>query len=124
MTMQQNITRRLASGQLSSNKATGAVIWLVGAWLTAQALGQLGVPYPFSVAFGLAIQWALTRAESPLWRGKGYLKNLGQTDFWQMVRDVTGQPQSQPTIVTIVMLALVVGAFTAAAAEYFWNLEG
>lgn len=131
---------------LPSNKVTAIVIWLVGAWLTAQTLAQLNVPEPLNIVFGLAIQWALTRAESPLWRGKGtpkmavgativdvavnaagtwpYLKNLNQTDFWAMVRDILSAPEAQPTMATLIVLAVSVGAFTACAAEYFWNLEG
>lgn len=129
---------------LSTNKVTAVIIWLVGAWLTAQTLTQLGVPEPFNFVIGLAIQFALTRAETPLWRGQGmpkmalgatavdiavnsagawpYLKNLGKTDFWAMVRDILSQPDVEPTLATQLAIAAGVGAFTAAAAEYFWNL--
>lgn len=131
-------------GSLSANKTTAVIIWLIGAWLTVQALQQMGVPEQISVIFGVALQFALTRAESPMWRGRGvpkmalgavivdicinsagtwpYTKQIGNTDFWKMVRDVTGNPVVEPTIPTMLAFAIGVGAFTAAAAEYFWNL--
>ena len=138
-----SVTRKLSSG-MTANKATAIIIWLVGAWLTAQAISQLGVPDPMHLVFGLAIQWVLTKAESPLWRGKGYpkmavgatlvdtainsagawpyVKNIGQTDFWAMIREI-GDTQTEPTKATIVAISFGVGVFTAAAAEYFWNLD-
>lgn len=130
--------------KLSTNKATAIIIWLIGAWLTAQTLSQLGVQQPVNIIVGLAIQFALTRAESPIWRGKGfpkmgiaativdvavnsagawpYIKQLGNTDFWNMMQDLM-KSDSDPTLATLVVLVVAVGAFTACAAEYFWNLQ-
>jgi hypothetical protein len=143
--MQGNITKRLGFlPEMSANRWTAVVIWLVGAWLTSQFLGQLGVPDPFHYVFGLAVQWVLTKAESPLWRGKGYpkmavgativdvvinsagawpyIKNLGATDPWKVARDIMGDQKAEPTQSTMITLAISIGAFTAAAAEYFWNM--
>lgn len=134
---------KLNTAKLSTNKATSVIIWLIGAWLTAQTLHQLNIPYPVNIIVGLAIQFALTRAESPIWRGKGfpkmgiaatvvdvavnaagawpYIKLLGNTDFWKMLQDLMQSP-ADPTLATLVVLVIGVGAFTACAAEYFWNL--
>jgi hypothetical protein len=142
---------------LNTNKVTGIIIWLVGAWLTSQTLGQLKVPDPLNIIIGLAIQLALTKAESPVWKGKKtplmgvgaiavdtsinssgawpYVKNIGDTDFWTMIRDIAmamtpapppgtvAAPPIEPTIATIVAISVGCGLFTAAAAEYFWNLD-
>jgi hypothetical protein len=137
------VTRKLSQG-MTANRATAIIIWLVGAWLTSQALAQLGIPEPLHFVFGFAFQWVLTKAESPLWRGKGYpkmaigativdtainsagawpyVKNLRQTDFWTMIKEI-GDTTAEPTMSTIVAVSFGVGAFTAAAAEYFWNLD-
>jgi hypothetical protein len=146
MVMQNSITKGLGFlPTMNANRWTAVVIWLCGAWLTSQALGQVGVPDPFNIVVGLAVQWVLTKAESPLWRGKGwpkmavgativdvainsagawpYAKGIGKTDFWQMARDIMGDQKAEPTQSSMITLAVGVGAFTAAAAEYFWNLE-
>lgn len=155
------VTRKLnqvttAATSLSANKVTGIIIWLVGAWLTSQTLAQLGVPDPVNIIVGLAIQWVLTKAESPVWQKKKvplmgvgaivvdaainsagawpYVKNIGDTDFWTMIRDIAAAmstapanapaaPPIEPTIATIVAISFGCGVFTAAAAEYFWNLD-
>lgn len=144
--MQQQLTKRLgALPEMTSNRWTAIIIWLVGAYLTSQALFQLGVAEPFNNVFGFAIQWALTKAESPLWRGQGwpkmavaatmidaginaggawpFMKNLGQTDFWRMINDIQATPGVAPTLSTIVACAIGIGLITAAAAEYFWSLR-
>jgi hypothetical protein len=145
------VTKKLNTVQnMGSAQWTAVIIWLVGAWLTSTALAQLGVAEPINYAFGLAFQWILTKAESPLWRKQGTplmgvgalfvdvlinsggawpaLKNLGNTDAWGMIRDVltdqtdpTAKPV-EPTQLTILVLTIGTGAFTAGAAEYFWNL--
>lgn len=133
------------SRSISSNKAVGIVIWLFGAWMTSQLLRQTGMSDPYNAVIGFALQFALTKAESPLWRGEGmpkmalgavvvdiavnsagiwpYVKNLGHTDFWSMVRDITEAATLEPTKWTLMALSLGAGAFTAAAAEYFWSLD-
>lgn len=139
------VTKRLgALPEMNSNRWTAIIIWLVGAYLTSQALAQLGVAEPFNTAFGFAIQFALTKAESPLWKGQGapkmailatlidgginaggawpFMKNLGATDFWTMINDIQGTPGGAPTLATIIACAAAIGLMTAAAAEYFWNL--
>lgn len=152
-TQNPNRTRQLLRGSqqlaqrargLSTNKITAVLIWLFGAWLTAQALGQLGAPDPFNTVAGLLIQWVLTKAESPLWRGRGYpplalaatvvdaavnsagawpyVTHLGATDFWTMIRDILHEPQAQPNTFTFVAVAVCIGLFVAGSAEYFWNL--
>jgi hypothetical protein len=145
------VTKKLNTVQnMGSAQWTAVIIWLVGAWLTSQALNQLGFPEPINYAFGLAGQWILTKAESPIWRRQGTpllgigalfidvlinsggawpkLQNTGKTDAWAMVRDIlTDQtdpnaPPVEPTQLTILVLTIGAGAFTAGAAEYFWNL--
>jgi hypothetical protein len=127
---------------LSHNKAIAIVIWLIGAWLTAQTLGQLQIAMPINIILGFAIQWALTRAESPIWKGKAYhwlsiaalvvdvainaagawpyVKELYRTDFWRMMQDIM-KTDTDPTIATLVVIVVVIGVFTAYGAEFFWN---
>jgi hypothetical protein len=143
------VTKKLNTVQnMGSAQWTAVIIWLIGAWLTATALAQLGVVEPVNYAFGLGFQWILTKAESPLWRRQGTplmgvgalfvdvlinsggawprLKNIGQTDAWTMISDILkGEPDAppiEPTQMTILVLTIGTGAFTAGAAEYFWNL--
>lgn len=134
-----------SSKGLSRNKSIGVAIWLVGAWLTSQTISQLGVPEPFSYMFGIFVQLVLTRAESPIFRGRGYPKmavgallvdvfvtnmpgallytrNVGNTDFWNMLKSLTEKPNLEATSATQASLAIGIATFTAAAAEYFWNL--
>lgn len=146
-----NVTQRLSGiGNMGGNQWTAVIIWLIGAWLTATTLAQLGVVEPVNYIFGMGIQWILTKAEAPIWQKKGFplmavgatavdvlinaggawppLKNLGKTDFWAMMQDILADkadPNAQPiepTQMTVIVLAVGVGTFTAAAAEYFWNL--
>lgn len=129
---------------ISTNKSIGIIIWLLGAWLTTRALAQMGVPEPVNIFIGIAAQLALTRAESPIWRGRGYpkmaigallvdvaintpgafiyTKNVGSTDFWTMLKEITNSPGLEANTPTQLALAIGVGTFTAAAAEYFFNL--
>lgn len=138
------LARLGALPEMNSNRWTGVIIWLVGAYLTSQLLLQMGVADPYSSLFGFALQWALTKAEGPLWQGKGYprmalfatfidggvnaggvwpfMKNLGQTDFWRMISEIAGQPNLEPSLITIIACSVAIGLATAAAAEYFWNL--
>jgi hypothetical protein len=128
--------------KLSANKTIGIVIWLAGAWMTAQFLRQLGVPRPFDSVFGCGIQAALTFGERPLWRGHGYPKfavlctigdtllngagilpyavNLGDTDFWRLL-SLAMQSSGAPALATILVFTALVGGLTAAAPEYFWS---
>ena len=130
--------------KLSTNKSIAVIIWLAGAWMTVQALAQMGVPDPINVVIGISIQLALTWAERPIWRGRGfpkmaigalivdvcvnsagawpYTQNVGKTDFWNMIKQVSGNDGLSPNTVTQLAFAIGVGAFTAASAEYFWNL--
>lgn len=129
---------------LTLNQFIAICIWLVGMFLTSKTLMQLGVTEEISAISGFVLQLALTRAEAPLWKGRGlpkmaiaavvvdvlinsagawpYTKNIGATDFWTMVRDLSSDPTLQATIGTQFAFAFIAGAFTAAAAEYFWNL--
>ena len=74
MSAYSGVTQRIstAASGLNANRATAIVIWLIGAWLTSNTLAQLGIPEPINYAFGLAAQWILTKAQSPLWQGRGY----------------------------------------------------
>jgi hypothetical protein len=147
---QSYVTRKLNTVQnMGSARWTAVIIWLVGAWLTSTAFAQLNIPEPVNYAFGMAAQWILTKAESPIWRRQGTpllgigalfvdvlinsggawkpLQYLGQTDAWSMVSDILKEkpdaPKIEPTQMTILVLTIGTGAFTAGAAEYFWNLE-
>jgi len=136
--------------ELSLNKTIAILIWLGGAWLTKQTIEQMGVPAGVSAFIAIPLQLALTRAESPIWRGKGYPKmaigalifdsvmantpgafiytqNIGKTDFWYMIQRITQNNDPNFTVVeatvsTQFAIALGVGTVIAAAAEYFWNL--
>lgn len=138
------LTRLGSLPAMNANRWTGVIIWLLGAYLTRTFLMQLGVVETFATPIGFVLQWALTKAEGPLWQGKGYprlalfatlidgginsggawpfMKNLGQTDFWTMISDIAGTPGQPPTLITIVACAVAIGLATAASAEYFWNL--
>jgi len=52
-----------------------------------------------------------------------YSKEVGITDFWQMLRDILDDQDSQPTTAVFIVISVGLGMFTAAAAEYFWNLD-
>jgi hypothetical protein len=148
-TAQGAVTKKLNTIQnMGANQWTAVGIWLVGAWLTGNLIAQLGVPDPVNYVFGGIVQWVLTRAESPIWRRQGTplmgvgalfvdvlinsggawfrLKNIGQTDAWGMISDILKDkpdaPPIEPTTMTILVLTIGTGAFTAGAAEYFWNL--
>ena len=143
--------------EMNANRWTAVIIWLIGAYLTRSFLVQITVPVDLATPIAFLLQWLLTKAQSPLWRGQGYpkmailatmidggvnsagawpyLKNLGKTDFWAMVRDIyqasaappkPGDPPPtpiEPTVATIVACSIVTGVATAAAAEYYWNLK-
>lgn len=141
----QTAKRALRSaGSLSSNKTIAVIIWLFGAWMTVQFLQQVKVPETIAIFVGFALQLALTKAESPIWRSEGlpkmavgavvidigvnsagvwpYVKHVGGTDLWTMVKEVAQNPTIEPTVATQLAFAIGVGAYTAAAAEYFWNM--
>jgi hypothetical protein len=131
--------------EMNGNRWTAVIIWLIGAYLTRAFLIQIGVAEDVASPIGLLLQWLLTKAESPLWRGQSrpwiaviatvidtgfnaggtwvYTKNIGKTDFWAMVQYATEDPKLAPAIATQIALAIAVGLLTAAAAEYFWNLS-
>lgn len=129
---------------ISTNKTIAIIIWLTGAWLTGNTLSQMGVPEGAVMFVAVPLQLALTRAESPIWRGKGYPKmaiaallidsliantpgafvytqKIGNTDFWKMIQVLSPNP-IDANIGTQFATALGVGAIIAASAEYFWNL--
>jgi Fe2+ transport system protein B len=130
---------------MNANRWTAAIIWLVGAFLTRSFLVQIGVPEQMASPIGILLQWLLTKAESPLWQGSSrppiaiiatiidagmnaggtwvYTKNIGATDFWAMIQYAAEDPTLIPSPATQIAIAVAVGLLTAAAAEYYWNLE-
>jgi hypothetical protein len=130
---------------MNANRWTAAIIWLVGAFLTRSFLVQIGVPEQMASPIGILLQWLLTKAESPLWQGSSrppiaiiatiidagmnaggtwvYTKNIGSTDFWAMIQYAAEDPTLIPSPATQIAIAVAVGLLTAAAAEYYWNLE-
>lgn len=143
MTSGQQLARR--AGSLTSNKTAGLVVWLISAYTTTLFIDQIGLAGPVAYALGIAIQWLFTKAETPIWRGRGYPKlgiivtvvdvafnavgiwpyvrdRLGATDLWKMIGDVTGDI-SPPTLTVRIIAVLVVGAAVAAGPEYFWSRE-
>lgn len=52
----------------NGSKFAGAVIWLLGLWTTWLFVGSLGVAQPLLIA--LALQAALTAAQSAFWAGR------------------------------------------------------
>lgn len=139
------------SEDLTINKTLAIIIWLGGAWLTKLTIEQMGVSPGISIFIAIPLQLALTRAESPIWRGRGYPKmaigalifdsviantpgafrytqNIGKTDFWYMVQRITQANSSNfqivdATVGTQFAMALGIGTILAASAEYFWNLD-
>lgn len=129
---------------MNTNRYTSVIIWLIGAYLTRAFILQIGVADAVATPIAFLVQWLLTRAESPLWRGHGYprmamiatavdgaintggtwvyTKNIGNTDFWKMIQFAADDPTLVPSIGTQIAVAVAVGLLTAAAAEYFWNL--
>lgn len=131
--------------EMNGNRWTAVLIWLIGAFLTRSFVMQLGVPEEIASPIAILLQWLLTKAESPLWQGRGrppiaiiatiidggvntggtwvYTKNIGKTDFWAMIQYAAENPRLVPAISAQIAIAASVGVLTAAAAEYFWNLE-
>jgi hypothetical protein len=129
---------------MNTNRYTSVIIWLIGAYLTRAFILQIGVADELATPIAFLLQWLLTRAESPLWRGHGYprmamiatavdgaintggtwvyTKNIGNTDFWKMIQFAANDPTLTPSIGTQIAVAIGVGLLTAAAAEYYWNL--
>jgi hypothetical protein len=141
------ITQKLSqtSSKLTGNRTAGLIIWLISAYTTALFIGQLGIEQVVAVALGLGAQWLFTKAETPIWRGKGYpalgilvtavdvsfnavgiwpyvRDQLGKTDLWRMVGDIT-HDASGPTLLVRLLVVLVVGIAVAAGPEYFWSRE-
>jgi hypothetical protein len=138
-------TVKLSTAKLTSNQTAGAIIWLISAYTTALFIGQIGIREPISYVLGIAVQWLFTKAEQPIWRGKGYpalgvvvtgvdvlfnavgiwpyiRDQFGNTDLWRMVADLTHDP-SPPTLLVRFLIVLVVGIAVAAGPEYFWSRD-
>ncbi len=128
---------------LSSNQAAGLVIWIIGAFTTSLFITQLGITPPISYILGAAIQWILTKAETPIWRNQSYpmigliamtfdvLMNavgiwpyvrdqFGNTDLWRMLADLT-QNSNPPTLLMRFAIAVIIGVAVAAGPEYFFS---
>lgn len=130
--------------EMNSNRYTAVIIWLVGAYLTRAFVMQIGASEDVATPIAFLVQWLLTKAESPLWRGHGYprmaviatlidggintggtwvyTKNIGATDFWKMIQFAANDPTLVPSVGTQIACAIGAGLLTAAAAEYYWNL--
>lgn len=138
------VTRKLSNG-LTGNRSAGLIIWLICAFTTGLFLAQLGIAEPANYIIGAATQWLFTKAEQPIWRGKGrpplgiaitlidvavnttgvwpYIRDkFGSTDLWKMIGDMTGDP-SEPTLLVRFLFAAVIGIAVAAGPEYFWSRE-
>jgi len=137
-------TRVLSNaGKLTGNQTAGVVVWLIGAFTTALFLKQLGIQEPICYGLGLAIQWLMTKAEMPIWRGQGtpalgivvtavdvafndagiwpYIRDqFGNTDLWRMLSDVT-HDASAPTLMVRLALTITAGIVLAGGPEYFWS---
>lgn len=143
MQLNPNITRKLTSTRLGGNQTAGIVVWLIGSYTTALFIKQVGIQEPLCYGLGLAIQWLMTRAEMPIWRGTSapvlgivvtvvdvlfnaagmwpYIyTQLGNTDLWKMLTDVT-RSTGEPTIMVRLALTIVAGAALAGGPEYFWS---
>lgn len=133
------------SEDLTINKTLAIIIWLGGAWLTKMTIEQMGVEPGIGIFIAIPLQLALTRAESPIWRGRGYPKmaigalifdsviantpgafrytqNIGKTDFWYMVQKITtstgpdGHPLPLIQATVGTQLAMALGIGTILAA--------
>jgi hypothetical protein len=141
------VTKKLAqaSDKLTGNGVAGMIIWLICAYTTGLFLAQLGIPEPINYIIGGGIQWLFTKAEQPIWRGKGmpplgigvtiidvavnttgvwpYIRDkLGATDLWTMIGDMT-HDASPPTLLIRFLFAAIIGVAVAAGPEYFWSRE-
>src|SRR4051812_21051027 len=96
------VTKKLAqaSDKLTGNGVAGLIIWLICAYTSGLFLAQLGIPEPINYIIGGGIQWLFTKAEQPIWRGKG-IPPLGlgvtiidvavnTTGVWPYIRDKLG----------------------------------
>lgn len=141
------VTKKLAQAgsKMTGNGVAGMIIWLICAYTSGLFLSQLGIPEPINYIIGGGIQWLFTKAEQPIWRGKGihplgigvtiidvavnttgvwpYIRDkLGSTDLWRMIGDMT-HDTSPPTLLVRFLFAAVIGVAVAAGPEYFWSRE-
>lgn len=139
------ITKKLiqTTSKLTGNNTAGIIIWLISAYATGLFIGQLKIVEPVNYVLGAAIQWLFTKAETPIWKGKGfpplgiaitavdvafnsvgiwpYIRDqFGKTDLWKMVQDLT-HDTSEPTLIVRFLFTLVIGISVAAGPEYFWS---
>lgn len=145
MSANNYVTKRLTNANLTGNNGAGLLIWLICAYTTGLFIKQLGIGEPICYGLGAAIQWLFTKAEAPIWRGKGfpplgigvtiidvavnmmgvwpYIRDgLAKTDLWKMIGDLT-HDTSEPTLIARFLFALVIGVAVAAGPEYFWSRE-
>lgn len=136
--------------QFTTNHYTSIAIFIVGTWLSRNALLQFGVKnLIISTVAAFVLQWFLTKAEQPLWaRGMPfthrftiislfalvvdvtfnsvgawpYVRNLGSTDIWKMIQEMTSTADA-PNKAIIIGICAAIGLFIAGAVEYFWNLD-
>lgn len=141
--MNNSVTRTLGNAKLGGNQTAGIIVWLIGAYTTSLFIRQIGIAEPLCYALGLAIQWLMTKAEMPIWRGQGapalgivvtavdvafnaagiwpYIRDqFGNTDLWHMLSDIT-RDVSEPTLMVRLALTLVAAVVLAGGPEYFWS---
>lgn len=147
---QNYVTRRLPTlPQMNSDRYTAIVIWLVGVYLSRNALVQMGITNEIAaVITAVVFQWFLTKGQQAIWRGKSklarftiisvpallidvwfnaagawpYAKAFGATDAWKMANEINGT-NAAFSLTAALLTALLAGVFIAGAPENLWNGE-
>lgn len=66
--MNHQMQQLLQNPRIGLNRSGAIAIWLIGAYMTAGFLAQVGVVAPMNFVFGAILQMLLTKAQSPIWR--------------------------------------------------------
>lgn len=145
----QTHAQRFALPQMNSDRYTALALWLVGVYLSRNALVQLGISSEIAATIAAVIfQWFLTKGQQAIWHSKRkavrftiisipallidvwlnaagvwpYAKQVGATDAWKMVSELT-ESNAPFSLIAALLTALLIGVFIAGAPENLWNGE-
>lgn len=128
----------------TANRVAAVVFWLIGAWATSVFMAEIGITTEshWHHIAGLIAQFVLTVLEKPIFRFRkfgplplagividvifnagglwSYLRNLGRTQAWQMLAEVTVSTP-EPSAPTRFVVAVGLGFITAIASDILWN---
>jgi hypothetical protein len=118
-----------------------ALIWVAGALATELLVRALGCPWGISYLVAVALQWAFTKVEAPMWRQRKNLISLlvlffdvavnaagitpimerfAATGIWNMAHRL-GATNAEMGYGVAVVLAFLLGLLIAAAPEKIWK---